>query len=90
MYNLLTEMYYGELRPFAMKQSRSDSCQNAILRSDELHKKAVQTFSKEQMELLEQICAERNTAAAEDEKTAFIGGFRLGMRLAAEIYADDA
>lgn len=83
----LENFYFGNVNPSEYKQSRDTKKKLSEMTRlfDEL--RAMITTEK-QKEKLEQIENSQLSLIALSEKDAFIEGFKLGMRMTTEIYAD--
>ena len=83
----LEDFYFGNVNPSEYKQSKSTKkkLSEMIKLLDELRSTLTNEQQKEELEQMENC---QLSLIALSEKDAYIEGFKLGVRMATEIYAD--
>ena len=86
MKSVLEELYYGNIRPFANRREVLEEKQKVLQKMEDYRNQLLDSLTAEQKHLLEEYesCASEITSQTECE--IFIDGFRLGMRLALELF----
>ena len=83
----LENFYFGNINPSEYKQSK-DAKKKLTEMTKLLDELRPMLTSKQQKEKLEQIENSQLSLIALSEKDAYIEGFKLGIRMTTEIYAD--
>ena len=83
----LENFYFGNINPSEYKQSR-DTKKKLLEMARLLDELRSMLTSEQQMEKLEQMENCQLSLIALSEKDAYIEGFKLGVKMATEIYAD--
>ena len=83
----LEDFYFGNVNPSEYKQSRDSKMKLSEMTKllDELRSTLTNEQQKEELEQMENC---QLSLIALSEKDAYIEGFKLGVRMATEIYAD--
>ena len=80
------EFWYGNLNPQENPASGSEFLRNARRQANGCYEKMKAKLTKEQMEEVENYIEAQGAIDTEDVKNAFVYGFQIGVRLAAEAF----
>ena len=87
--SILNDFFFGNLTPYEYRQSKETKAMNAkVLDDEEALIGNLPESEQAQRDLLEELFRDRTTLTALSERDAYIEGFKLGVKMTTEIYAD--
>ena len=87
--NILNKLFYGNLTPYEYEQSaKTQELSVAILDDEDTLLKNLSDSEQTLKDSLQDVLERRISLMALAERDAYIEGFKLGVKLATEIYTD--